>query len=142
MTTIAAWRLERTISLGFLEYLLASRSLGSAFVSLIKLRYCSFYILPILIAWYLSPLAGQSSLRVVTSTPQITNTQQQISYLNVSSGISRARSADLHAYVDTDAAFIAGLMSPLRSRAESQDGYGNLHIPAIQSLHRILISAG
>ncbi|KAK4623700.1 hypothetical protein CLAFUW4_03964 [Fulvia fulva] len=122
MTTIAAWRLERTISLGFLEYLLASRSLGSAFVSLIKLRYCSFYILPILIAWYLSPLAGQSSLRVVTSTPQITNTQQQISYLNVcrSSRLCRYR-CSIHSWVDVTAKIKGGISRRVRESTHSGD---------------------
>lgn len=54
MTVIAAWKLERSITIGLLEYLLASRSLGSAFPSLMKLRIFNTWVPLVLSVWCLS----------------------------------------------------------------------------------------
>ena len=67
MTSIASWRLERSVAVGLLEGLLASRSLGSAFLSLFRLRIVTIWTPAMLLTWCLSPLGGQSALRGVSS---------------------------------------------------------------------------
>jgi len=63
MTVVAAWRMDQGIAIGLLEYVLARRSLGSAFISLVKLRIFSTWVPLVLSIWCLSPLGGQASFK-------------------------------------------------------------------------------
>lgn len=86
MTAIASWKLEKSITIGLLEQILVSRSLGSAFFSLLSLRIFSLWTPVILLLWGLSPLGGQSALRVVSSEADNVESMSDVYYLNVHNG--------------------------------------------------------
>jgi len=80
MTVFASWRLERSIAIGSLEYILGSRSLGSAFLSIIKLRILNTWAPLILSVWCLWPVGGQASLRAVYAEVSYTNSSIDLHY--------------------------------------------------------------
>lgn len=133
MTAIASWRLERSISIGLLEYLLSSRSVGSALLSLLRLRILNTWIPLVLMAWCLSPLAGQASLRVVDSQLHPRTSTSVVSYLAVNRTIITTPNSTNY-QASTAAAFMTYLTSPSSSKNGSQDIYGNLQIPMAEAL--------
>jgi hypothetical protein len=137
MTVIASWKLERSITIGRLEYLLGSRSLGAAFISLIKLRIINTLVPVILIVWCLSPLGGQASLRAVSSDVAYTNSSADFYYLDNNNNTTPinvyASAADSYNPV-IDSLFVTALASSNASKNGSQDMYGNIHIPMLESI--------
>lgn len=96
------WRLEKPdgIKLGVLEQIASSQSLSSALEKAFTVRSMHFLPLLILLTWALSPLGGQSSLRllnesrdaiVTNSTVYYTNPDFQESAFESASGISDYR---------------------------------------------------
>jgi hypothetical protein len=136
MTVTAAWRLEQSITIGLLEYLLASRSLGSAFLSLMKLRIFNTWVPLVLSVWCLSPLGGQASLRAVFSGVSYTDSLMVIHHLdsNNTTPINIFGSDRNHFNQAINALFITGLASSNSSKLGSQDIYGNLHIPMLEAI--------
>jgi hypothetical protein len=134
MTVIAAWKLEQSITIGLLEYLLASRSLGSAFLSLMKLRIFNTWVPLVLGVWCLSPLGGQASLRAVTSMSG--TSPMQFIYLdnNNTNPVNYQESnkdRDLYGAA-INAVFVAALAGAFKN--ESRDMYGNLHLPMLEAI--------
>ena len=136
MTVIAAWKLERSIAIGLLEYLLGSRSLGSAFLSLVKLRIFDTWIPVIISAWCLSPLGGQASLRAVSSTITYTDSLMDFHILdnNNTTPINVFASASDSYSAAINSVFVTALASSNASKYGSQDMYGNLHLPTLESI--------
>ncbi|KAI5365058.1 hypothetical protein Slin15195_G045960 [Septoria linicola] len=82
LTAIAAWRLERGITIGAMEYLLGSRTVFSVVTPPIRLRTLH-YLAPLLVLLCaLSPLGGQANLRVISRTPQVDNSTASFSFLD------------------------------------------------------------
>jgi hypothetical protein len=136
MTVIAAWRLEQSIPIGLLEYLLASRSLGSAFLSLMKLRIFNTWVPLVLGVWCLSPLGGQASLRAVYSDVSSIESSMEFHYLdnNNTSPINTYSSAMTIYNPAINGLFVAALASSNSSKLGSQDMYGNLHLPMLEAI--------
>ncbi|KAM0698019.1 hypothetical protein Q7P36_001482 [Cladosporium allicinum] len=136
MTVIASFMLERGITIGRLEYLLGSRSLGSAFLSLIKLRIFNTLVPLILTAWCLSPLGGQASLRAVFSQVAYTKSLMDLHYLdnNNTTPINVYASAIDSYAAAINSVFVTALGSSNASKYGPQDMYGNLHLPILESL--------
>ncbi|GIZ44933.1 hypothetical protein CKM354_000811700 [Cercospora kikuchii] len=133
MTAIASWKLEKSITIGLLEQILASRSLGSAFFSLLSLRIFSLWTPVILLIWGLSPLGGQSALRVVSSEIDNAESMSDVYYLNVHNGTSLLDSfRDRHKRA-INTVFAAALASTNSSKRGPQDVFGNIHIPMLEA---------
>lgn len=131
--TLAAWKLERGVDVASVEYLIGSRTVFSVISTPIRLRFLH-YVWPMLFAlWALSPLGSQASLRVISSGPSNSNTTTLVSYLNTSSpftvqgGNGIARQGPL-----INAAFLGALISPLSSKSDIQDAYGNIKVPLLE----------
>jgi hypothetical protein len=136
MTVLASWKLERSITIGLLECLLGSRSLGSAFLSLVKLRIFNIWVPVILTVWCLSPLGGQASLRAVFSRVSYTASSMDFYYLdsNNTTPIAVYASASDSYIPVIDSIFVTALASSNSSKNGSQDMYGNLHIPMLEAI--------
>jgi hypothetical protein len=136
MTVLASWKLERSITIGLLECLLGSRSLGSAFLSLVKLRIFNIWVPAILSVWCLSPLGGQASLRSVSSLVSYTASSMDFYYLdsNNTTPIAVYASASDSYIPVIDSIFVTALASSNSSKNGSRDMYGNLHIPMLEAI--------
>lgn len=135
LTAVANWRLQRGATVGLLEYLVSGRSFASTIMAPSKVK--SFHIMfpALIILWALSPIGGQSALRIVTLEPFSTISLSTIQYLNTrisqSSFVNNATaSQDLQ---NTNAAFNAALLSASTLRNGTQDIFGNLQIPMLEA---------
>jgi hypothetical protein len=136
MTVIAAWKLEQSITIGLLEYLLSSRSLGSAFLSLMKLRIFNTWVPLVLSVWCLSPLGGQASLRAVYSDVSSIKSTMEFHHLdnNHTSPINIYSSSAARFNPAINALFVTALASSNSSKLGSQDMYGNLRLPMLEAI--------
>ena len=136
LRSIAAWQLERGITVLKLEYLLGSRTVFSAVMTPLKLRSTTI-LAPMLIAlWGFSPLGGQAALRLPGIRPTTKSTISPVYYLDVRSelqntGVSGSMAdATLPAAVG---AFSAALSSPRKVKLAGQDIFGNIKIPLLEA---------
>ncbi|KAF2133570.1 hypothetical protein P153DRAFT_428514 [Dothidotthia symphoricarpi CBS 119687] len=83
LKNIALWNAERGTTLGVLELLVGSRSFVAAVGHAINLRSPSLLAFGILILWTLSPLGGQSALRLVSETNRTISVNGPVYYANV-----------------------------------------------------------
>lgn len=137
MKAIATWRLERGATIGLLEYLLGSRSMASAFMAPVKFRTFNLFVPLLIMMWAFSPAGGQSSLRIITVEPKYTNVSQDYQYLDLSSSpftLGLGGSAQASYATLVYAAFNAALTSPQTSKNGSQDMFGNVQLPMLESL--------
>ncbi|KAF2638688.1 hypothetical protein P280DRAFT_471260 [Massarina eburnea CBS 473.64] len=93
---IALYKAERGTKLGLLEHLIGSQSFVAAFGHAITLHRFNIVTFCILIFWGLSPLGGQSTLRLVSERNTTVTKVQQIYYSdwNTRSGLSGVASPD------------------------------------------------
>ncbi|KAL4906290.1 hypothetical protein BDW74DRAFT_177306 [Aspergillus multicolor] len=83
MRSYALWRAERSASLGTLEQLNGSTSLAGTFLLMFALRRPAFLTLCILLLWTISPLGGQSALRMIFETPSTVVADVALAYMNM-----------------------------------------------------------
>jgi hypothetical protein len=112
---LAAWKFERGTTLGSLEQMLASRSLGGAITILWSLRIVNLTGLLLVIVAAVSPLGGQAALQMLKTQDKAELSQPEISYLSS----------------------LAGSTSIL----ELSPGYLTENLPALNSLYTSSISA-
>ncbi|KAM0429596.1 hypothetical protein ACHAPT_006192 [Fusarium lateritium] len=130
LTAVAAWKLERGISVLSLEYLLRSRTTFSAVTSPLVLKSANL-ITPIVMAfWALSPLGGQAALRVLDTMPNAHKQPWNCSYLEVRPEVPPVFGADGNSTVI--ATFAAALATPPESKEGKLDIWGNVKIPMIE----------
>lgn len=137
--SLALSRLQTGESVGFLDLLLGSTSVGNTIATQFErsLRRVDFATACLLILWALSPLGGQASFRIINyqDVPVVQN--QTLKFLDFSNatyppGLS---SGDLGSLLDAiDPAFLATIVSPLSIQQSFSDSWGNIKIPAIESL--------
>ncbi|KAH7393769.1 hypothetical protein DE146DRAFT_765295 [Phaeosphaeria sp. MPI-PUGE-AT-0046c] len=80
---IALWRAQEGTSLGFLEHVIGSQSLVAAIGHAITLHSLNLLTLVMLAFWALSPLGGQSALRLVHETNSTISETRSVFYANV-----------------------------------------------------------
>lgn len=139
LTSIATWRLERGVDVASVEYLLGSRTVFGVISTLLRLRFLH-YALPFLLSlWVLSPLGGQTSLRVVAPNFVYSNQTTTVAYLESLSpywlgrGFYETFEWSVSAST-TDAVFVGALIGPRTTKDAYQDIYGNLKIPLLESV--------
>lgn len=136
LKAIAAWKLERGISVLSLQFLLRSRTVFSAFTAPLIMGTASYITPLILVLWVLSPLGGQATLRVVGEAPSSSQESWNYRYLDVrspmlhSGALSSAGAEVLPAIIG---AFTAALGSPDKIKSASQDAFGNIKIPMVEA---------
>ena len=65
MYQIARWKLEKGATMGTLEQLMGSRTIGSTVLTQIQLRTFNVLAVLLVLVWAFSPLGGQSLLRML-----------------------------------------------------------------------------
>ncbi|KAH7163332.1 hypothetical protein B0J13DRAFT_538381 [Dactylonectria estremocensis] len=124
---MARLSLENGASLGTLEQLMGSRTLGASFATHFQLRLFNWHGLLLLSTWSLSPIGGQSLLRCLNIEPgSFRQTGFYFDTLNpvgVNTGL----------FFD-NAAYSTALVSPQSIREGPMDLWGNVKIPFLDSL--------
>ncbi|KAK3203713.1 hypothetical protein GRF29_106g458108 [Pseudopithomyces chartarum] len=137
LKAIAAWKLERGITVLSLEYLLSSRTVFSTVTTPLSLRTVNI-LTPCLVAlWALSPLGGQAVFRVLDVAPPSASLPLNISYLEVMSEFSHTgpfAGAGSGLFTMSLGAFTTALSGSANVKAASQDASGNIKIPMIEAL--------
>ncbi|KAH7091385.1 hypothetical protein FB567DRAFT_273048 [Paraphoma chrysanthemicola] len=130
--SIARKLVERGAKIGVLEQLLGSQSLAGTISWLTALHYMHILGVAMIGVWTLSPLGGQSALRLLSVQRNETLTNQQVGYVmlnNLTSGggyESETRSA-MAAYYST------ALLDAHRSKHRPFDIWGNPKVPLLTS---------
>lgn len=134
---IGLFRAERGISLGRLEQLIGCQSLFTALERQIVLRSSSILGLMMTLVWLLSPLGGQSALRLLSQTDKSVHATDTFHFLNPDAmrdsfliGASAANSGR----ITYTSMFLSALMSSSQYQASSMDLWGNVKIPAWRSV--------
>jgi hypothetical protein len=81
LKAVAAWKLERGITVVSLDHLLNSRTVFSAVTAPFHLRAFSVLTPILLVLWVLSPLGGQAAFRIIQISPNTASMQRNIGYL-------------------------------------------------------------
>lgn len=134
---IGLFRAERGISLGRLEQLVGCTSLFSALERQIAIRSWSILGLLMTLIWLLSPLGGQSALRLLGEEDTFIYHTTNFSYLNPlaqqESFLEGASSANSGRSTYT-ALFLAALLSSTKYQNTPMDLWGNVKIPTWSSV--------
>lgn len=133
LKTYALWRAERGACLGILEQLNGSQNLAGAFERAILLPGLGFVGIAVVLLWTLSPLGGQSALRVLDRKVLSSSNTTTIYYYNNSGdneGAFHHPQVFMYYASALDAIFQASLIS--NERVQGRDIWGNLKIPVLQ----------
>ncbi|KAM0426324.1 hypothetical protein ACHAPT_008364 [Fusarium lateritium] len=134
LKALAAWKLERGISVLSLEFLLSSRTVFSTIASPMALSAVSA-MTPLLFAlWALSPLGGQAALRVTGTAPSTHLNPWSGRYVEFRGDLPFQAGADgvPHSLPAVIATFGAALASPNDVKIAGQDSFGHVKIPMIE----------
>ncbi|KAF5524290.1 hypothetical protein CGCA056_v005299 [Colletotrichum aenigma] len=140
MAEAARWRLEKGSSVGSLEQLMGSRTVGATLHTMIEFRTVNLLGFGLIFIWAFSPLGGQSILRMLSSRfiPEFSTTDltyfdtganNQLNTLPVAStaSIVAIANAGVLGYLATVyASFVA---QPDSIQVDTMDHWGNVKIP-------------
>ncbi|KAH6976032.1 hypothetical protein BKA56DRAFT_74502 [Ilyonectria sp. MPI-CAGE-AT-0026] len=129
MYQIARWKLERGVSLGTLEQLMGSRTLGSTVLTQFELRAFNALSLTLLVAWIFSPLGGQSLLRLLELRSHPVDSS--ITYYDVEFPTNLAEENTNNSVGDST--YVTALLTPDLIRKDTMDVWGNVKIPFLES---------
>jgi hypothetical protein len=130
----AAWKLERGVSLGLAEQLMASLTVGGTVMSIFTLRTLNLTAFFLVVVWSASPLGSQSSLLMIRVESFAIATTHNLTYLNTIGYVG----SEIFIDADTGRAmpalnglYNACLLEPGSVSNSSQDLWGNVKIPDI-----------
>jgi hypothetical protein len=120
-----------------LEQLIGSQSFFASLERQFGLRRINLLGLAIVAAWVLSPLGGQSSLRLLSSRPFPIVINATMQYQSVE-GFGKRTLFDIHmtetSWASYAPPFMTALQTALKYAGETRDLFGNLRIPDIYSV--------
>lgn len=133
MRTYALWRAEKGETLGVLEQMSGSQNLLAAVERAILIPGLGFTSTGIVLLWLLSPIGGQSSLRVLGRGVSVTTGEAPLYYFNTSGfgggSVFQGSSAFGTFENGLNAVFKAALTS--LERVKGRDTWGNVRIPVL-----------
>lgn len=135
MRTYALWRAERGASLGILELLNGSQNLLAAFERALFLPGLGFLSIVVMLLWTLSPVGGQSALRVLSRKILSTSNTTIVYYFDTTStGDEAGAWTGAESVATFDNPINAILQASLTSleRVKGRDIWGNIKIPVLQ----------
>ncbi|KAI5803062.1 hypothetical protein EDC01DRAFT_702806 [Geopyxis carbonaria] len=137
LKNIARWRIEHGERIGVLEQLLGSTTLAATLETQFQVRVFGLTSVALILLWVLSPLGGQSSLRVLRISDVKNTTAHDVAYastyydMNNFTIVTGGQSYD---EISINTLMATTLMSPAASKNGSMDIWGNLKIPLMASL--------
>ncbi|CAG9990255.1 unnamed protein product, partial [Clonostachys byssicola] len=140
MTQFARWKLEEGASIGSLEQLLGSRTVGGAVLTQYHLRAFNFLGFGILILWAISPVGSQAILRLVEPKIATFATAWKVAYfdhLHNAMEASRSRRGGHIEAMDNgtisliNTLYGAMVLAPSSTKNSGMDLWGNVKIPRL-----------
>ncbi|VUC21198.1 unnamed protein product [Clonostachys rosea] len=140
MTQVARWKLEEGASIGSLEQLLGSRTVGGALLTQFHLRAFNFLGIGILILWALSPVGSQAILRLVEPKLVTSTTAGDVTYFDLLRNAVEGEPAMPGGNLDAenngtinvmDTLYGAMVLAPSSTKNSSMDLWGNVKIPRL-----------
>ena len=132
MRTYALWRAERGATLGIIEQLNGSQNLLSAFERAVMLPGLGMLSLSVVTLWALSPIGGQSSLRILGRGSSEASNQTTVYYFNTSGNGNDGAFAGSIGYTEFSPSLNAMFRATMTSIKKSgQDSWGNVRVPAL-----------
>ncbi|KAF2165882.1 hypothetical protein M409DRAFT_66856 [Zasmidium cellare ATCC 36951] len=129
------WRLERGERLGLLDLLAGSTTVVNTILTQISLRILNAAGLILIVAWAISPLGGQASLRVMTVSQQNATSSAEIKYMSTNHSFGPYVSGDLGSLATLmDGLFNAALLGPERIKNSPTDQWNNVKVPHLESI--------
>ncbi|CAH0016895.1 unnamed protein product, partial [Clonostachys rhizophaga] len=145
--SLGLYWVERGVKLGTLERLIGSQTLFSAIERQVLLRGQYVLGISIITIWALSPLGGQSALRLLTVSPEVSSTNTTIRYLPIALSMDTimspafgSRSAE-RSWPQWGSVFMTAATTSYQYQNSSQDLFGNVRIPSLDSLPSIAIDS-
>ncbi|KAL2072698.1 hypothetical protein VTL71DRAFT_12041 [Oculimacula yallundae] len=133
MKLFGAWRLEKGVSLGILEQIMGSTTLGSTLTTHTLLRPFNFATLGLFTLWIFSPIGSRVSLGLIEPKLQPVVTNTTVQYLNsrqASKFYSESPEDQLEIIAGPiNALYTSSLMAPDSAKMSSMDQWGNIKIP-------------
>ncbi|KAM0429260.1 hypothetical protein ACHAPT_006474 [Fusarium lateritium] len=142
MYQISRWKLERGGTVGTLEQLMGSRTLGSTILTQAELHTFNILGLALIFVWAWSPLGGQGLLRMMDSRLKPVVTRSEIIHFDTDSTpefatwmqVSASNNAGIRDRISIqDSMYNAALLSPDSIQNASQDIWDNVKIPFLDS---------
>ncbi|KAF2142310.1 uncharacterized protein K452DRAFT_269877 [Aplosporella prunicola CBS 121167] len=134
--TYGLYRAERGVLLGTLEQLIGCQSLFAAIERQVSLQRLDLLGFVVIILWCLSPIGGQSALRLLSTTTHMTNYNTTLKYLPIEAskfswmGSGTGSSFELTPF---NALFTSSILTTKASRPSEDLGmdiWGNVKIPS------------
>ncbi|CAI0644866.1 unnamed protein product [Colletotrichum noveboracense] len=139
MSEAARWKLEKGGTIGFLEQLMGSRTVGSTVITLFQLRTLNFVAIGLFLVWACSPLGVQAFLRMMDTSLVPDPSPVDIAYFDtqapLADGVSSGQGSSV---VDSlnrpKLASLATLYTilvgtPKANKIDAMDLWGNVRIP-------------
>jgi hypothetical protein len=123
--------------LQLLEQLVGSQNLAGAVERMFMLRRFGIIGTAIVSVWALSPLGGQSSLRILDTTESGVDTLQQLYYFDMNNtDVSMLIGASSLSYFGPaiNALYTASLLAPEKVKSSPRDLWSNVKIPMLEEL--------
>ncbi|KAF2129893.1 hypothetical protein P153DRAFT_396232 [Dothidotthia symphoricarpi CBS 119687] len=134
---IALWKAERGTTLGALEHLIGSQSLVAAFGHAVALHSVDILSLSILVLWMLSPLGGQSALRLMHETNSTVSDVGPVYYADVNAASAFPSQSDNVDAVNLVSAVVsASLATADTSDNTTTDAWVHPKIPRLAEIER------
>ncbi|CAI6014663.1 unnamed protein product, partial [Clonostachys chloroleuca] len=143
MTQVARWKLEEGASIGSLEQLLGSRTVGGAVLTQYHLRAFNFLGIGILILWAMSPVGSQAILRLVVPKIEKSTTAGKVVYFDhlwnelggvavMQGGSSENLDATTNGTINMmNTLYGAMVLAPSSTKNSGVDLWGNVKIPRL-----------
>ncbi|KAJ0424726.1 hypothetical protein BJY00DRAFT_309143 [Aspergillus carlsbadensis] len=135
MRSWALWKAEKCASLGTLEQLNGSTSFAGTFSLVLALRRPGILTIGILLLWAMSPLGGQSALRMISEAPSAVGGNISLAYMNMTwvSGFEGASSMS-RTGPPMRAMYTTSLLASEEARNSPRDVWGWPKIPLLRTL--------
>ncbi|USP82666.1 uncharacterized protein yc1106_09940 [Curvularia clavata] len=138
MKMVARYLAEKGAKLSTLELLMASQSVWGTVESQMLMRRVTLVGVNLLFLWAMSPLGGQASLRLMSTSTRTLDTYSPLRYLSTGPG-SAAWAMSSGTYIETDgslsqveALYAAALMGSDKVKKGPEDTWGNVKIPYME----------
>ncbi|KAK2774983.1 hypothetical protein FQN52_000195 [Onygenales sp. PD_12] len=131
----ALWRVENCAPLGLLEQLNSSTSFAGTVISILALRRFGILTTAILLLWAMSPLGGQSALRMLSQTSSELSQNISVAYMNMNNPSGFSGTASMGDTLGaTDSLYTASLLATQGMRSSPRDLWSWPKIPLLRAL--------
>ncbi|KID82897.1 hypothetical protein MGU_09821 [Metarhizium guizhouense ARSEF 977] len=128
---------ERGVKLGILERLIGSQSLFSTFERQFAIRGQYLIGFAMVALWALSPLGGQSALRLLDVSPRLVSANSTVRYLPISASLMTVASGGngaSKAWTSYAPIYMTALTTSFQTADSTEDLFGNVKIPSIDAI--------